>query len=617
MEQNPFFAKSASNGGRTGLLRLTGNELSTPLLFPVVYLITGTTARGGGLWKYVLHAHPHGLMRRQMPLMSQVLHFLDFSVRPKALRAWRKKPLREHYNQAHDYLNYQAPLFLDSGGFKLLWNSQLDLSDYSITASPESILALQQDLGGNIVATLDYPLPPGLARAEAEERMQRSRENAITTAKMLKGIANFSPLLFVAVHGQSSDDIRRYVGLVFSDMKRDGPADVSFGIAIGSLVPLRGAKKHLTIVEMVRGAIAGIPEKHRDTTPVHVFGVTGNMVPLLVYLNVDTFDSSTYAQESRSLGYFDPETHRSQPILEMERWKCDCRVCHEVDLRELQEALVTDTRHKPLPNGLYKSKYYADIALHNLEMDLRIVAETQAAVKSDALPEYLVTHAARFPTLRPAIELLTQNDDYLQRLLGQKVIAIQPPSYPTTQPPKSLAYTPDSFNILLNSYHPPDDQRILLVIPCSGGKPYSKSRSHRLIAQRLSEALGKKAALVHKVTLSGLYGPVPQEYEEDKPVLSYDFRLDPHDEAQIALVADRLAGYVERYGDHYIACVGYATSRAYRTALERAAQRTHRLRVLPTRPRTRRLTEFFRKENIRELTDTLREVKTNELEQSL
>ncbi len=60
-------------------------EISTPALFPVASLITGTTPRGGGIWKWVLHAHPHGLLRQQRPIMTQALHFLDFSIRPKWL----------------------------------------------------------------------------------------------------------------------------------------------------------------------------------------------------------------------------------------------------------------------------------------------------------------------------------------------------------------------------------------------------------------------------------------------------------------------------------------------------------------------------------------------------
>jgi 7-cyano-7-deazaguanine tRNA-ribosyltransferase len=100
-------------------------------------------------------------MRRQMALMSQALHFLDFGVSANSLARWRTTGLREPYNHAYPDLDYTAPLFLDSGGFKLLWTRELDLSRYGIRANSEAILHLQRDFGGEIIATLDYPLPPG------------------------------------------------------------------------------------------------------------------------------------------------------------------------------------------------------------------------------------------------------------------------------------------------------------------------------------------------------------------------------------------------------------------------------------------------------------------------
>src|SRR2546429_8322884 len=99
------FSTKASKHGRVGILELSNNHLSTPLLFPVVSLITGTTPRGGGLWKYILQAHSCGLMRRNKPLLTQVLHFLDFTAHEirnevmeqglggeKWSRNWRRTP---------------------------------------------------------------------------------------------------------------------------------------------------------------------------------------------------------------------------------------------------------------------------------------------------------------------------------------------------------------------------------------------------------------------------------------------------------------------------------------------------------------------------------------------
>jgi 7-cyano-7-deazaguanine tRNA-ribosyltransferase len=595
--------------------------LVTPMLFPVACLVTSTTARGGGLWKYLLHANKqHGLMRRNMPIMVQVLHFLDFRVSPQAIAEWRTRPLRDTYNMTHQGLNYNAPLFLDSGGFKLLFNTRLDLSAYGIPdydgtgRQARDVLRLQRDLGGDIVATLDYPLPPGLNRNEAHVRMQKSQANAYEAARCLATepeFRDYTPLLFVAVHGWDRESIRNYVKQIFSDMKHNGLADVPFGIAIGSLVPLRGSKKYIAILEIVRGAIEGIPPSQRASTPVHVFGITGNMISLLVYLGVDTFDSTTYAQEARSLNYFHPQTHQKLAVLEMDELPCQCPICRDLDLEELHESLTSEICFRKLPSGHFKSKYYADIALHNLFADQQLVHQAREAVASGNMLDYIVEQVQRFPGLHDGLDALAGEDYQLRQRLGRKVFRTgqrlaekrpQLPLFEMSGQVVSMRYTPESFNILTNAYPGPSpDKRILLIIPCSGGKPYSKSRSHRLIAQRLQGQLGDEAAVVHKVTLSGLYGPVPEECEEEEAVIGYDFRLDPRDDLQIILLTDRIERYLERYGKKYEAWFGYATSLAYRTVLERIAERHPRFELFPRKPKVRRLTEFYRQTNIEEL----------------
>ncbi|AFZ19907.1 tRNA-guanine transglycosylase [Allocoleopsis franciscana] len=612
-----MFSTKPFKHGRIGNLHLSQTQtiISTPCLFPVVCLVTGTTAKGGGLWKYVLQAdESNGLLRRRkaVPLMSQVLHFLDFIPnRPHVLDKWRTKGIKQFYKDDVKLEQFASPLFLDSGGFKLLWNKSVNLSAYGLSIEDgkgsQTILELQKDFNGDIVATLDYPLPPGLARAEAEERMERSIENAVSAAKELRKRLGYQPFLYVAAHGQDRDSIGSYVKRVFDRFQAEGLEDYHFGLAVGSLVPLRGGHKYSAIVNLIQGLQENIPEERRDKIPIHVFGVTGNIVPLLAYLGVDSFDSSTYIQEARSLSYIDPKTGRTQPVLEMEKLTCDCCVCEQANLENIQNALTSEIRGLAVHNGHFKSKYYGDIALHNLEMDFRIVKETRKAIEDDSLQEHLIKHAEKFPQLRPVLDAIAQEDESLRVRLSRTIVSMPQKSKPNVDERiVSLRYTPDHFDILKNGYQPPKDKRVLLIIPCSGGKPYSKSRSHRLIAERLEQGLGEKTKLIQKVTLSGLYGLVPEEYEQEEAVLGYDFRLEAFNKEQITLLIKRLVTYLKRHSGHYVACIGYATSNAYRTVLEQAAKEVSCLQVLPVKPKTRRMTEFFRKENVAELVEHVR-----------
>jgi predicted RNA-binding protein len=288
----------------------------------------------------------------------------------------------------------------------------------------------------------------------------------------------------------------------------------------------------------------------------------------------------------------------------MEELTCDCRVCRQANLEEIQDALTSEIRGRPQPSGHYKSKYYGDIALHNVEMDFRIVDETRKAIEANLLQDYLIQHTEKFSQLRPVLGAIAQEDESLRVRLSRTIISMpRQAELKLDRRVVSLNYNSDDFNILTKNYRPQKDKSVLLIIPCSGGKPYSKSRSHRLIAERLEQGLGEKTKLIQKVTLSGLYGLVPEEYEQEKAILGYDFRLEAFNKEQIALVTDRLVTYLERHGGHYVACIGYATSSAYRTVLEQATKKVSCLQVLPVKPKTRRFTEFFRRENVAELVE--------------
>ncbi len=568
-------------------------------------------------------------MRRGLPVMSQVLHFLDFSVTPKQLRTWREEGIRDRYNsQFAPDLNYQAPMFLDSGGFKLLWNETLDLADYDLSIKqgqgPKKILKLQQDLGGDIIATLDYPLPPGLSHLEAKARMGKSRDNAVAAAALLQAKSDYRPLLHVAAHGQDRDGITHYVTSVLRTLGKKGLDDYPFGLAVGSLVPLRIASNHVAVVNIIMGLREGmeeVPARRRAAVPIHAFGVSGTLIPLLAYLGVDSFDSSTYVQKGRNLSYVDPETYRDQRVLELDELTCDCCVCRGIHLPDMHHALLSQVSNKPQKCGHYKSKYYGDICLHNLEMDFRIMEQTREAIAADEIQELLVKHVERFPVLQQATQAVAVQDASLRRRLTRATFFLsQQPAHSSIRPAPartiSLNHRPDDFDITANGYHPPLTKSVLLIIPCSESKPYGDSRTHRYLMKKLTDALGEHICEVHKVTLSGLYGPVPEEREHDDPILSYDFRLDAAHTEQIALVARRLATYIRRHEGQYQLCLGYATSLAYRLALEATVlllrqeapqngTESSLFQVLPTKPKARRLTEFFRHENIEQLVKAL------------
>jgi 7-cyano-7-deazaguanine tRNA-ribosyltransferase len=635
----PRFESRALKRGRSGVLHLVRDgrvlpPLETPHLFPVVNLVTGTTAKGGGIWRYIADDLLDS-SRADTPIMSQALQFLDYHVSPKKVTEWRSKPLRDHYRDDRGVypVDFQAPMFLDSGGFKLLFTPKLALEQYGLLKEGDearSILALQRDFGGDLVASLDYPIPPNLDLSEANDRLERTMRNALAALRCLADdseFRGFTPMFYVACHGQTPELMERHVRETFERITTEGLQSPGIGMAIGSLVPLRGSHRLIQLVQLAQAALRGIPEDIRPTTPIHVFGISGDLMPLLTYLGIDTFDSSTYVQSSRNLTYLDPRTRRKVRLLELEGLNCDCRICVGLNFDELHETLTAKDGYKPQETGVYKSLYYAKVALHNFEMERKLLHETQAALAADNLGEFLVEHAVGYPGIQAALyelarhdevlapritrvisdtkfaEVLRRNGDQLPLPL-QELSAVTQPARPTI----SLRFTPDDFRVR-PTYRPPDGKDLLLVIPCSETKPYSESRSHRVLARRLEEHLEPSLlSRIHKVALSGLYGPVPVECEEEENVLHYNFLLSPLDTPQIVLCADRLTAYLQRHQDHYQAAFGYATSKAYRTVLRRVATKNAQLQVYPVQPASQMPTEFYRNRNLDELVEAIKQV---------
>ena len=128
-----------------------------------------------------------------------------------------------------------------------------------------------------------------------------------------------------------------------------------------------------------------------------------------------------------------------------------------------------------------------------------------------------------------------------------------------------------------------------------------------MISNRLQTVFAEKQDYIHKVTLSGLYGPVPEEFETEDAVIRYDFQLSHKNAAQIERCASRLVDYLKKYQDDYKITIGYATSRAYRAVLERTEARFPGFILLPKAPRQKRLAEFFRHTNVDALMEVIQQ----------
>lgn len=656
------FSDDAGNA-RRGTIHTARGDVETPAFFPVVNFIGGPTVRSGGIWSR-LRNHLFGDQELQ-GAMFQAMSFLDFNLTPETLKYWRDRPLHEHFSD-HEPVkphherpdDFTKPLFVDSGGFKLLNSDTFgnhpeeggDENDWSIYTNPESILDLQLDYGADIIATLDYPIPPNLNEDEKTQRMEDSIDSAIRCLELLEDEED-PPAVYVAIHGHDYETINWYVG-TFLD--RAEHLDKSFeGFALGSLVPLRTNVE--TLVDIVQGAKDAIPEDRIDDLGLHLFGISGKFTALLSLLGADSFDSSSYVRtaqfqkvinrefnvsegtivrdpnfDDHDLGEFGVDTDRTITARwaadwskftadELpDDWGCRCPACRE--LREIgfgnMRATLFNSDSYDQNGPFMKSDFYALIGYHNFHVyqdEMNHVRELIERGDGELL-NYVARMARNgVSDIDEALKRATVRDDDLARQLRERgynrMVAEREDGdqqrldvdVPVDARNISLEHTPDDFNVLERDDYEPGDERVLLLVPCSQTKPYSNSRTHRAVA----DATAKWNDDVHKVTVSGMYGPVPREFERTSPVMSYEYVLTGVEKERQRLVIDRLVDYLERYGPEFDAIVGYATSKTYRTVIERAFEEHGSGTILPHTPEMRALTEHFRRTNLQELTDLL------------
>jgi 7-cyano-7-deazaguanine tRNA-ribosyltransferase len=621
------------SGGRKGVIRFgKSGSLETPALFPAMCIMTGPPGFGrqGAHYKYIKRIMCLNPNWGQNHFLSEILHFSDYMHTPQSLGRWLERPFQDWMDemvcqkgdQGEDFeawlecirertgvgpiaKPYEACFFLDSGGYKLLSNSDFSIEKFGYATSPESILALQKKMGADIVASLDYPLADveykGTALADLQEKSLR---NAIWLYRTLAESTDpdFQPLAYLAVHGVDYETTKHYTEDLLARIDGCGVSYPSFGFAIGSLVPRRSNRG--LVASIVKGVIDAIREyadgKYAGK-PVHAFGMAGDILPTLVMLGVDTFDSNSFVQGGKNLRYTmaSPErtefTNRSARSLRElsanDLEACGCRACSEyrnflVPFQQLSHK-ARDDRHvlEGVTRPLIKSEIYAFLALHNLEMEYRELEVLKHQLECHTLRDYVLRYAEHSNTrgaLVRAFEAATGS--IVEREAKREV---------------SLNLGRDSFSVP-ESYTPSHEKEILLFLPCTKDKPYKNARSHQAIVSALH-----RDSRIHIVTVSGLYGPVPEELEESPEVMQYDYVLSPEAGEQMKFVQERLVAYLTKYGNAYRGVFGYATSRAYRTVLERAFRKAESGVILPTNPAERTTKEFLRYENIQELQMTL------------
>lgn len=315
---------------RIYVLDTSMRSIETPVLFPVNN--TGKKGEGNGpdYWT-------------KIPDMKTMLLNAYLIQKSPILQTLMSEGLHRHYMQ-------DGVFFIDSGGF----HNRLP----SLNIDPLEILQIQENIGADIAATLDIPISPQentLGRRHANY-IRTCVKNALTS---LQNREREDLLIYASIQG---GDIPTMINMIDYLQKR-GKFD---GFAIGGLLPKRSGYKHLVDI------ICAVRKRIGDA-PLHVFGLGGpSYIPLLVYLGVDTFDSSSYLMAGSKRVYFAPGQGSVdfKEIGKCEWLPCVCPVCSSHPSNEVRE----DRRL---------------IALHNLWMISYEIRTLKIAIQENSLEQYL------------------------------------------------------------------------------------------------------------------------------------------------------------------------------------------------------------------------------------
>lgn len=265
--------------------------------------------------------------------------------KPQWKRLTEGATLREEMNATDETI-----IFADSGGY--------DFKHDEVDTTPTQTLETQQQIGADIYGTVDLPISKENRVSENQRRIKKSIQWALAASEAHDDDA----LLIASVHGYDPETIRNSI----RHLEKNGDFD---GYAVGSLVPIRTDYEKVTKL---------ILSARRETDKhLHVYGLGGLVYqPLLLYLGVDSFDSSSFIRSGGKRRYLIPGFggEELRNIEELEHLPCSCPICCDRSFEAVRSERDLLVKHNlwALATELRRFKYMA-AAGEDLEnyLDLR------------------------------------------------------------------------------------------------------------------------------------------------------------------------------------------------------------------------------------------------------
>ena len=357
--------KATDGHARAGVLRLRGREIETPVFMPV-----GTNATVKALTVNELKEIGYQL------ILGNTYHL---HLRPGDETVDRLGGL-------HKFMNWDRCLLTDSGGFQVFSLAKLNkiteeaaffqshLDGTKMKLSPESSIAIQENLGSDIMMVLDECL----AIPADREKVKKSIELTYRWAKRSYQARRSQNSLFGIVQGAEYPDLRLASAQMIMELDFDG-------YAIGGLSV--GENK-----DVMYGIVTSLAPKLPVAKPRYLMGV-GDPVDLLncIEQGVDMFDCVMPTRNARNGCLF---TFDGKRTIKQERYKEDPKPLDESCLCEVcQNYSRAYLRHLFKANEILASRLNS---YHNLWFFKTLMAEAREAILAGRFLEYKNRFLARY-----------------------------------------------------------------------------------------------------------------------------------------------------------------------------------------------------------------------------
>ncbi len=406
-EPGAFEIRDVDLGGRIGRLYTRRGYIETPAFFPVIDVerqeVPVEGVREAGFTQVITNAY-------------LILKRYGWAAAERGV---------------HGILGFEGVVMTDSGAYQILEYGRIEVDQ-------ETIIRFQQAIGSDIAVILDVPTGD-VDRARAEESVATTLQRAREAIDLIRG--DGERVWVLPVQGG------RYYDLVELSAREASKLSEYYSMfGIGSPTVFLERYMYDIVVEAVYRAKIHLPQGR----PVHLFGAGHPLIiPFVVALGVDTFDSASYVLYARDGRYI---TEWGVYRLEdLDYFPCNCPVCSRYTPQDLRE--------------MDGSEVVRLLALHNLYVISKTIKRVKQAIREGRLWEVLEETGRMHPSTARLLRLMARYRKLIEpgaRRGGGKIRGVRAYGAESLDNPRLYSFRDRGLEVLLESLRRLKPRRLVM-----------------------------------------------------------------------------------------------------------------------------------------------------------